>query len=175
MSHLRTADAEDLEYILGLREHVERWLAEEGEEQYQKAHFARSSRKHIHQLVQDGRFVILEDETENRLAVGALVPPDLDFWTETDELHTAWYVGRLMTNHHGRDYGGQLLDLLAQAAAHDGRKYLRLDCWRTNTGLHAYYRNHGFQHIRTVDAAHRLSGALFQREVPHQLPSAWDA
>jgi hypothetical protein len=40
---------------------------------------------------------------------------------------------------------------------------LRLDAWRTNEALHAYYRKAGFQHVRTVEYPHRGSGALFQR------------
>jgi hypothetical protein len=45
------------------------------------------------------------------------------------------------------------------------RPLIRLNCWSTNTRLHAYYIAHGFKHVRTADVPGRMSGALFQREV----------
>lgn len=175
MTYLRTANPSDLVAILKLRDSVEHWLDERGDEQFQNEDFSARARDHIKRLVLDKKFVILEDEAERMLAVGALVRPDMDFWTEADDLGSAWYIGRLMVAEHGRDYGGQLLDLMALAAAGDGRKYLRLDCWRSNVGLQAYYLARGFEHVRTVEHPHRLSGALFQRDVTVALPRPWDA
>jgi len=43
------------------------------------------------------------------------------------------------------------------------RAAAQLDAWRDNEGLHAYYRDRGFTHLRTVEAEGRRSGALFQR------------
>lgn len=39
---------------------------------------------------------------------------------------------------------------------------LRWDVWRTNEQLQDFYRSVGGRHIRTVPAAGRWSGALFQ-------------
>jgi hypothetical protein len=175
MPYLRTVQSDDLTYILELRDHVEKWLNDSSQDQFQNQEFSIRSHAHIQRLVHERRFVILQGEDKRRLAVGALVPPDPDFWNEGDNLSDAWYVARLMTDEHGRDYGAHLIDLIAQAAALAGRKYLRLDCWRTNTKLHEYYTHRGFSHVRTVQQPHRLSGALFQRETRADLPPAWDA
>lgn len=43
------------------------------------------------------------------------------------------------------------------------RHCLRLDCAKHNARLRTYYDAHGFTHVRTVDLAHRESGALFER------------
>lgn len=174
MTNLRTANPSDLVAILKLRDSVEQWLDERENEQFQDEDFAARAREHIKQLVLDKRFVVLEDEADRMLAVGALVPPDMDFWHESDDLDSAWYIGRLMVAEHGRDYGAQLLDLMALAAACDGRKYLRLDCWRSNIELQAYYLARGFEHVRTVEHPQRLSGALFQRDATVELPLPWD-
>ena len=58
-----------------------------------------------------------------------------------------------------------MLDWAADLAAGRGLTWLRLDAWRTSDRLHAYYRRHGFTHMRTVDLPHRGSGAIFQRRV----------
>ncbi|MEU1238593.1 GNAT family N-acetyltransferase, partial [Micromonospora aurantiaca] len=63
----------------------------------------------------------------------------------------------------GHGVGAWMLNQAAQRAAHGGKKWLRLDAWKTNTRLHAYYRHHGFQQLRTVHVPGRGSGTLFQR------------
>ena len=56
-----------------------------------------------------------------------------------------------------------LLDFAGEQAEAQGKPWVRLDCWRTNTALHAYYLARHFQHLRTVEVPGRGSGALFQR------------
>jgi len=53
--------------------------------------------------------------------------------------------------------------------AADGAESLRLDCWKTNLGLHKYYLQHGFDHLGTRDAPGHPSGALFERPTDLQL------
>ena len=55
------------------------------------------------------------------------------------------------------------VDETSGEAEHAGRKWLRLDAWRTNTALHDYYRRHGFADVSTISLPWRGSGALFQR------------
>lgn len=61
---------------------------------------------------------------------------------------------------------------LDSRAAEEGAEWVRLDAWRTNTALHAYYLRHGFEHLRTVERAHRNSGALFQRAAEDAITTA---
>jgi hypothetical protein len=58
------------------------------------------------------------------------------------------------------------LDAIALEARARGDQWVRLNCWTTNTLLHAYYEANGYEHIRTVDVPGRMSGALFQRPAP---------
>jgi hypothetical protein len=39
---------------------------------------------------------------------------------------------------------------------------VRIDVWTDNVGLHRYYEQRGFKHVRTLDLDYP-SGALFQR------------
>ena len=63
--------------------------------------------------------------------------------------------------HKGNQIGAKLLDWAEKKAHAEGKKWIRLDCWTTNSKLHAYYKEHGFSHVRTI--LDRKSGALFQR------------
>lgn len=91
---------------------------------------------------------------------------DPDFWHDDSNGTRACYLDRLAVtrSHAGRGLGALLIDHAANLAAHQDRLWLRLDCAKHNTRLHAYYRLLGFEHVRTVDLPHRKSGALFQRQ-----------
>lgn len=174
MTHIRINRLDEVDALLELRAKSEAWTGGRGLDQYQDAAFADRARQQIADLAARGRFCVLTDDSDEMLAVGALVGPDMDFWTADDDLGSAWYVGRLMVARHGQSYGSRLLDLIALSAANDGRKWLRLDCWRTNYGLQDYYRAEGFEFVRVVEHPKRFSGALFQRPVHHLIPEPWD-
>ncbi|MEV7993247.1 GNAT family N-acetyltransferase [Streptomyces sp. NPDC086077] len=90
---------------------------------------------------------------------------DPEFWTPDDEPDTALYVHRMAVRRHtaGVGIGGMLLDWASERARLQGKRWLRLDAWKDNQGLHRYYKGAGFTALRIVDLPHRRSGALFQR------------
>ncbi|MFB7378726.1 GNAT family N-acetyltransferase [Kitasatospora purpeofusca] len=96
---------------------------------------------------------------------------DPEFWEPGDRPDEALYVHRMAVSRKaaGRDVGAQLLGWAVDRAAAAGKRFLRLDAWKTNPGLHLYYLGQGFVLVRVVDLPHRSSGALFERVV--QSPS----
>jgi hypothetical protein len=88
---------------------------------------------------------------------------DRDFWTEAELLEPAWYVTKMATSlEYGRGLGGPMLRWAVDQAAQAGMTWVRLDVWRTNTGLRDWYTARGWEHVRTVEAPGRSSGALFR-------------
>ena len=53
----------------------------------------------------------------------------------------------------------------ARAAAQWGAKWIRIDTWTTNTGLHDYYMKRGFEPCGFCADSNYPSGALFQKSV----------
>ncbi|MEU9573125.1 GNAT family N-acetyltransferase [Streptomyces massasporeus] len=49
----------------------------------------------------------------------------------------------------GRQLGTRLIDWMSRLAALEGRTWVRIDTWRTNTGLHDHYERLGFERVRT--------------------------
>lgn len=90
---------------------------------------------------------------------------DPEFWLDSDGPQDALYVHRLAIRRAaaGHEVGAALLDWASRRAQAVGKRWLRLDAWRTNQGLHRYYTTRGWKLVRTVDVTHRGSGALFQR------------
>ena len=171
---LRRCDDRDRDLLHSLRDHTERWLVAHGWAEQADPHWSDRAHIAIDRLLDTGRFVALCD-TDWPLVVGALSAPDMDFWTPDDELHSAWYIARMMTAQHGHGYGALLVEMIAVAAAASGRQFLRLDCMRENTKLHDYYRSLGFRLVRIVDHPERKSGALFARSLAGLVPTPWDA
>jgi GNAT superfamily N-acetyltransferase len=89
---------------------------------------------------------------------------DPDFWTETENAEPAAYLSKLATDpaYAGRDLGALIIAWAIDRAYHHNARVVRLDAWKTNTKLHAYYRAHGWTYLRTVANSRRNSGALFQ-------------
>jgi hypothetical protein len=56
-----------------------------------------------------------------------------------------------------------LLDWASRRAASLGKRWVRLDAWRSNAELQDYYSRRGFKRVRVVELPHRQSGALFER------------
>lgn len=169
---IRTAEIADIDDIVGLYEEAVSWLASRGLEQWQAAsgkmqnpnelvrsRFERSIERHecyvgsVNGTV--AAVVIIDDYA------------DPEFWTPEDTPESALYLHRMVVGRRwgGKELGSQILDFAACLASERGKRLIRLDAWKDNRKLHQYYVRNGFRHVRTVDLAHRGSGALFERDV----------
>jgi GNAT superfamily N-acetyltransferase len=101
------------------------------------------------------------------VAMMALIAPEAEaeFWSPEEIAEPQIYISRFFVVEHGKGHGSALLEAVIEQARQEGKRWVRLNCWSTNTRLHAYYIAHGFEHVRTCHVAGRMSGALFQREV----------
>ncbi|GAB1508191.1 GNAT family N-acetyltransferase [Actinophytocola sp. KF-1] len=86
------------------------------------------------------------------------------YWYPEDEPSNALYVHRMVVEEAGRgeEIGSALLDWAGERAEASGRRWLRLDAWRSNQALHRYYQDRGFELVRIVPDPSG-SGACFQR------------
>jgi len=162
---IRSASLDDLDDVLALRQEAERWLRERGVEQWTD-----SWSEHARKLITDNvaaskTFVVQPDGGNQVVATVTLNGPCLDFWTEDDDLGAATYLYKLIVAREasGTGLGDAILNWASQRAHQDGRRWLRIDVWRDNERLQAYYLKRGFEHVRTVYRDWRKSGALFQR------------
>ena len=67
---------------------------------------------------------------------------DKNFW-EDDE--PAYYIHHLATDVESRGVGKQLIDFAIEQCKKDGKKYLRLDCYKDSMFLNSYYPKIGFK------------------------------
>ena len=158
---IRRAGVDDLEPILELRREASVWLAGRGIDQWTWDMTAL-----IRGRLEDGHMWVLDDDQAGAvIATITLKGPDLDFWTNADDLDAGLHFYKLIVRrtHAGRGIGDRLMDWAGDRAGREGRRWLRCDCDRRNTRLHAYYVSRGFELVRVVERPDRQSGALFQR------------
>ncbi|MDG4794590.1 GNAT family N-acetyltransferase [Micromonospora sp. WMMD1082] len=167
---MRVAEASDFAAVARLQSDVVRWLATRGLDQWQSVESndrqtPERMQKRIADAIGRGECFVLTDDS--RIVATVIIDElaDPEFWQDEDDPGDALYVHRMIVsrNYAGRGIGENLVDFALRLARKRGKKWLRLDAWRTNPALHEYYRQLGFDHVRTVSLPHRGSGALFQR------------
>jgi ribosomal protein S18 acetylase RimI-like enzyme len=90
-------------------------------------------------------------------------------WTPAEMAERAAYVSRLIISrdHAGLGIGAALIHWAAARAVDGwGADWIRVDVWTTNSALHRYYKDLGFEHMRTLDFPDPWeypSAALFQK------------
>lgn len=158
---IRPALGGELDVVETLLGDASEWLASRGIDQWQFP----PHRDRIARAIDRGEcFLAFRDG----LPIGTIQVDDYadpEFWAEDDHPESAMYVHRMAVSRSaaGQGVGAELLDWAAKRAAERGKRLLRLDAWKDNPGLHAYYQGEGFELVRVVDLPHRRSGALFQR------------
>ncbi|WP_031027767.1 GNAT family N-acetyltransferase [Streptomyces sp. NRRL WC-3725] len=163
--YLRPAAAEDVPALLALRAEAEGWLRTKGTDQWSDPETGERAITKWRASIDEGRAWVVIGEHDEVLATVSRGPVDRDFWTDADRPESALYLYKLIVSRKasGQQLGTRVIDWMSRLAALEGRSWVRIDTWRTNTGLHAYYERLGFQHVRTEAPQHRRSGWLAQR------------
>jgi GNAT superfamily N-acetyltransferase len=145
------------------------WLAELGTDQWQPGaprNPRRDDDRGLTPSIARGEVYLVHDESGE--VIGTLTlddHADPEFWTEADDPDSALYIHRMIVSRNaaGMGTGSAMLAWAERETEARGKRWLRLDAWRANKQLQAYYARNGFQPVRTVALDHRGSGALFQR------------
>ncbi|MEV6133137.1 GNAT family N-acetyltransferase [Streptomyces violaceusniger] len=162
---IRPATVDDTPELMALRVEAEQWLTAAGIDQWTDPTTRPLALAKWRQDIQAGRTWVVVNRRAEVLATVTLGEADTDFWRPEDEPGAALYIYKLITSRAaaGDRLGGRILDWASTRAADQGRKWLRLDVWRTNLSLQSYYEAQGFTHLRTEAPEHRKSGWLGQR------------
>ncbi|MBP7832704.1 MAG: GNAT family N-acetyltransferase [Candidatus Levybacteria bacterium] len=159
---LRAARPYDVAVILDLREKNAQWLQGIGSDQWAQPVTPRKVSK-FESDIKNGNTWIAVDGNEPIASISLSSSGDGRLWTPAELEEPALYASSLLVvpEHKGNQIGAKLLDWAQEKAHAEGKKWVRLDCWTTNSKLHEYYTEQGFSHVRTI--LDRKSGALFQR------------
>lgn len=169
---LHPASPSDRTVILGLIESAARWLWEYKKTRQwsepwpdQAEHEARIDRD-----LARGRTWIVRDGTATAATI--TTDPGTDpLWPERRYQSPALYIRRFVVSraYAGRELGADLLDWAA-ATGHrrHGARFIRVNAWTDNTGLHDYYTSRGFEECGPAAVLQHPSRARFQRATSYR-------
>jgi len=168
---IRPAKRKDAKRIFRLIGESAEWLqVAKGTNQWAKPWPDRRARNaRVRRGIKDGLTWMVED---NGILIGTITyrKRGTDLLWEADELRLpAVYVSRLIISrgYAGQGIGAALIDWAGQRGIQEwGANWIRVDVWTTNAGLHQYYKNQGFTHLRTKEFQKEWdypSAALFQK------------
>jgi GNAT superfamily N-acetyltransferase len=170
---LEFATPADLDAILGLIEEASRWLKARGKDQWAVPWPNREQRdaRVLKGLVNRKTVIVRQGDTAvATVTIANWHNPDV--WVSgsctTDLSKRAVYLHRLITarKYAGHGLGESLINWAEKRArASYGAQRTRIDVWRTNTDLHRYYQNLGFESCGQCPNASYPSGALFERRI----------
>jgi len=165
------ARPDDLDRLCELLFQAVEWLASQGVDQWHDmvtpTGVTDRARRRYAQAIAAGTCYVIRSDGE---IIGTFILDtyaDPEFWTEPTAPFDALYVHRMIVARDagGSNLGARMLDWAIKEARRQGRQFLRLDAWSTNERLHRYYRDRGFEQVRTLRLSHRGSGALFEKRV----------
>lgn len=164
MMTIRRAVPGDLRTVLAILHSVSRWLHQRGYEQWPEGSPSLGPVR-IGAQISRGEFWIASEGRDPIAVIAISGTGDADFWSAAELAEAGAYISKaaVVRTSAGRGIGAMLLRWGVDRASADGAALVRLDVWRTNTDLQAYYLRHGWKHVRTASPEGRNSGALFQR------------
>lgn len=160
---IRPARTDELDTVMALLAARITWLRQRGSDQWLT--FERWRPAMIKSLRNRDTWALFGPEQTMLATITTSRRADADFWTPAEQAHPALYLSKLATDPAaaGRQLGDLVLRWSLNQAARHGLTYVRFDAWRTAADLHTYYKEHGWNHLRTVEVPGRHSGALFER------------
>jgi GNAT superfamily N-acetyltransferase len=164
MMTIRQAVPADIQTVLSILRSAADWLHSRGYDQWPDGSPSLGLDR-IRSQIARGDFWLVSTDDDPTAVIAISWEGDQDFWTAEELAEPAVYLAKaaIVRRSAGEGIGALLLRWACDWAARHGARWARLDAWKTNADLHAYYRALGWDYLRTVDAPGRNSGALFQR------------
>ncbi|WP_371523072.1 GNAT family N-acetyltransferase [Kitasatospora sp. NBC_01300] len=164
--YVRAARPGDLDTFIRWREETAAWLrTRHGTPQWSTPQDLGRRRN----LLDQGATVVAMLEPDGEpVGTCTVLPGGSDrLWTARELAVPARYLCKLNVDRRfaGQAIGARMALWARSKAAEAGVGVIRLSAWSTNTCLHAYYRSHGWRHLRTVPGIR--SGALFEASTLH--------
>src|SRR5690242_6252333 len=173
---LRRAGTQDHGAVSGLRAEAEDWLRTMSTDQWAEPWPNEDGlEQRIRDAIRAARTWIAWDGAVPVATITAS-PNHHEIWPEENRRDPAVYVRRLVVSrdrrYTGHGLGAQLLDWAGLRANREyGARWVRVDVWTTNTKLHKYYQNQGFEFCGFCEwIADYPSAALFQKPIDEIKP-----
>ena len=137
------ANINDIDSILELYSERMKWFKENNIKQWSK-YLENHPRSEFVEAIENKNYYIIKQD--NEIIAGFELSTNSKDWN--DDITPAYYIYKVVTKVGHKNIGDFLFETCNEMAKTDGKKYLRLDCLKSNEKLNNIYENHNFKLIR---------------------------
>ena len=140
---IELANMKDIDYILALYSDRMKWFKDNNIKQWSR-YLQNHPKEEFVEAIENKNFYIIKQN--NILVAGFELSTNSKDWN--DDITPAYYIYKVVTKVGHKNLGQVIFDKCKELAKRDGKKYLRLDCLKSNQKLNDIYESHNFKLIR---------------------------
>lgn len=137
---IRLAQKENISDIIDIIKERCDWLKNNNIDQWANNYLGKYNEDYFNEVMQLHKLYIVEQKNKV-IGVFLLKEEDKDYWDNNDE---AYYIHHLATKVGYTGIGSKIIKFIEQLAKENLKKYIRLDCKKSNDELNQYYQKQGF-------------------------------
>lgn len=140
---IELADLNDINIILDLYKERIKWFKDNNIRQWSK-YLINHPKSEFEELINNKNYYILK--SNDKIIAGFVISDNNKEWNDNN--HSAYYISKVVTKVGYKNVGIYIFKECKKIAKRDGKKYLRLNCIKSNEKLNNIYEMHNFKLIR---------------------------
>lgn len=156
---IRLAEKEDIQAIMNILEERCNWFKENGIDQWANNYLGKYNEDYFNDAMKNHKLYVVKQENKV-IGVFLLKENDKTYWNNDD---SAYYIHHLATKIGYTGIGTKILNFIEKLAKENSKKYIRLDCKKSNVELNRYYQKQGF--IYKGSGEEPYSHNLWEKEI----------
>lgn len=140
---IELAKIKDIDSILALYSDRMKWFKDNNIKQWSR-YLKNHPKEEFIEIIENKNFYIVKQK--NILVAGFELSTNSKYWN--DDITPAYYIYKVVTKAGYKNLGQVIFDKCKELAKKDKKKFLRLDCLKSNQKLNDIYESHNFKLIR---------------------------
>ena len=140
---LEQANINDIDVILELYSERMQWFKDNNIKQWTR-YLSNHPKSEFEEAISNKNYYIVKDS--GKIIAGFELSTNSKDWK--DSITLAYYISKIVTKVGYKNIGDFIFKECKEIAKRDGKKYLRLDCIKSNEKLNNIYEKHNFKLIR---------------------------
>lgn len=154
------AKIDDIESIVEILKERCDWLKANNIDQWGDYYYSEKyNANYFNEVMQLHKLYVVK-QNDKVIGIFLLKETDKTYWENDDN---AYYIHHLATKIGYSGLGKQIIEFIEKLAKENSKKYIRLDCKKSNIGLNQYYQNQGFIYKGTGEEPY--SHNLWEKEI----------
>lgn len=159
---IRLAKIDDIESIMAILKERCDWLKANNIDQWTNNYLGKYNENYFSKVMKLHKLYVVSQENKV-ISVFLLKEEDKTYWKNDD---SAYYIHHLATRIGYSGVGTKIIQFIEQLAGKNSKKYIRLDCKKSNNRLNQYYQKQGFLYKGTGEEPYSYN--LWEKEVQYE-------